>query len=770
VARPRRPAKSAEESPLNVQFTVPFEEPPEQELDLAAYITDRMTGEVIASKPIKDGRFELELEEARVRALSISIAPVRPDLADALPTKSQLGRLRAYEPVFTFDPKQRKYELKAIPSELTLFWWLCFCRVRGKVVKPVSSGGVTVDMPVCHARVHICEVDPIWIILERLPDPDIFRLRDDLLEVIERPIPVPPEPPWPVGPEPGPGPIGPIDFGPIEVMDLKVEGTQLPAAFEARTQPEEVPSLSERPLAQSLSPRLPVEARVALSSPSVESVRRALIDNAILIYPWLCWWWWIWPWWWSCDEVAVVDTDDNGRFDVTIAYPCSDQPDLYFWVEYYINNAWTTVYAPWRPCGTYWDYDCTSEVTIRVTDPRVPYCDGHGSPEGKVVVVKTIGNATSISEILGSAAGTREGLTVGEGGFAGLDSPFAGTLELRADFGDDLFASGVEKYQWSYRQIKDAAGNNVVDSWHVMTRQVVRHYRTFSGGNPIDLPYQLGPQAGNFFEVWNPASSTTPVGDHLWQVDDAHEDLVSGFFATSLLDPTLTRDVNVPGHHIDDAKAGRYELKLELFHANNSLVDWTQEGIGLFEANVPAPFGVNPMTTQPSANEHRFLDVNGHTVGFRLVVHVDNSFCDADIFEVESGGNFAGPCGFIDYPPNATAHVSFLARQVHDYAVFWFEVDKGSSGKVVPASVDPWAPTGVTPVNGFVRNVSWVWAKDVPVTGANSLVDSPSPCPHGRAAFAETMYVAATATDGWYRAWWLDASATPKAFALTPHP
>ncbi len=773
MARPRRPAKSAEESPLNVQFTVPFEEPLEQELDLAAYITDRMTGEVIASKPIKDGRFELELEEARVRALSISIAPVRPDLGDALPTKSQLARLRAYEPVFTFDPKQRKYELKEIPSELTRFWWLCFCRVRGKVVKPVSSGGVTVDMPVCHARVHICEVDPIWIILERLPDPDIFRLRDDLLEVIERPIPVPPEPPWPVGPEPGPGPIGPIDFGPIEVVDLAVEGTQLPAPFETRTQQEAAPLFSEpaeRPLAQSLSGRLPVEARVALSSPSVQSVRRALIDNAVLIYPWLCWWWWIWPWWWSCDEVAVVDTDDNGRFDVTIAYPCSDQPDLYFWVEYYINNVWTTVYAPWRPCGTYWDYDCTSEVTIRVTDPRVPYCDGHDSPEGKVVVVKTIGNATSISEILGSAAGAREGLTVGEGGFAGLDSPFAGTLELRADFGDDLFATGVEKYQWSYRQIKDAAGNNVVDSWHVMTRQVVRHYRTFSGGNPIDLPYQLGPQAGNFFEVWNPASSTTPVGDHLWQVDDAHEDLVSGFFATSLLDPTLTRDVNVPGHHIDDAKAGRYELKLELFHANNSLVDWTQEGIGLFEANVPAPFGVNPMTTQPSPNEHRFLDVNGHTVGFRLVVHVDNSFCDANIFEVESGGNFAGPCGFIDYPPNATAHVSFLARHVHDYAVFWFEVDKGSSGKVVPASVDPWAPTGVTPVNGFVRNVSWVWAKDVPVTGANSLVDSPSPCPHGRAAFAETMYVAATATDGWYRAWWLDASATPKAFALTPHP
>src|SRR6266516_5553848 len=174
MARPRESAKSGGRPEMRVQFSVAFEGPPEQPLDLAAYVTDRRTGEVIASKPIKEGRFELELEEAHVRTLSISVAPLRPDLGDELPTRSQLERLRAYEPVFRFDPKQKKYELKPIPSDLTRFWWLCFCRVRGKVVKPVTSGGVPVDMPVCHARVHVCEVDPIWIILERLPDPDIF--------------------------------------------------------------------------------------------------------------------------------------------------------------------------------------------------------------------------------------------------------------------------------------------------------------------------------------------------------------------------------------------------------------------------------------------------------------------------------------------------------------------------------------------------------------------------------------------------------------------
>jgi hypothetical protein len=742
---------------VNVEFTVPFDEPPEEPLDLAAYVTDRSSGKVISATPIRDGRFQLDLETARNPNHSISIAPVRPDLGDELPTSGQLGRLRAYEPVFTFDPGRRVYELKPIPGHLSHLWWLCFCRVRGQVVKSETSGGVTVDRPVCHARVHICEVDPIWIILERLPDREIFRLRDQLLEVIDRPIPVPPEPPWPVGPQPGPDPIGPIDFAPVEVLEL--EDAPLPARVTAGPPTEAVSfaEAAEGASAGSLSAHLPIDARVALTSPSVESVRRALIDNKILIRPWLCWWRWLWPWWWwRCDELAVVETDDTGRFDVTVAYLCGDQPDLYFWVEYFINGVWTTVYAPWLPCGIYWDFDCTSEVTIRVTDPRVPYCDGHDSPEGKAVVVKSIGNATSISEILDSTYGAREGLTVSEG-VTGLDSPFAGTLELRVDFGDALFASGVQKYRWSYRQIKDADGNAVSDQWHIMTRLVVRHYRDQSNP-PIDLPYKLGPNAGNFFEVWNPATSTTPKGDHLWPVDDAHEDLVSGFFETGLLDPSSPPD---------DPKAGRYELKLELFHADDSLVDWTAEDIGLFEANVPAPFGVNPVTTTSSPNEHRILDANNHTLGFRLVLHVDNSHCGAWIFEVTSGGSAAGPCGFIDYDPNASAHVSFLARHVHDFAVFWFEVDKGSSGRVAPASVPAWAPTGVTPANGFNRDASWVWAKDIPV---DTLINANTPCPDGRAAFAETMYVAATATDGWQRASWLDASATPKAFALNPKP
>jgi hypothetical protein len=748
---------------MKIHVAVPFEVPPEQPLELAAYVTDRR-GVVVTSVPVVDGRFDVDVPAGDPRQISISIAPVRPGVE--LPSKGQLERLRPYVPTLVVDPKRREYELRPIPEILTKYWRLCSCRVRGRVVKLVGGGGATIDMPVCQARVHICEVDPIWILLERLPDPEILRLRDDLLEAIRQPIPRPPQP--------DPGPLRRFDApfaAPTKGVDRQAAAALLGLAQGGRPVPTAINvesiGIDNSAALEGRTP-LTVDTRVALTSPAVTTVRTALGQNTHLIWPYLCWWEWLWPWIWSCDEVTVVDTDDNGRFDVQIYYPCRDQPDLYFWVEYFINGVWTPVYQPSRACATYWNFDCASEVTLRVTDPRVSFCGGFDSPQGKSVVVKSIGNDVSISEILGSAAGAREGLVPG-GSFAGFDSPFAGTLELRADFGEELVAAGVTKYRWSYRQVKNAMGLAVADVPHVMSRQIVRHYRTSTATGPVDLPYQLGPIVGNFFEVWNPVTTTTPIGDHGWQVDDAHEDLVSGFFETGPLDPTRTRDAMVAGHHVDDATAGLYELTLELFHADSSLIDWTAEGIGLFEANVPAPFGAAPMTTQTSPNDHRVLTAAGHTVGFRVTVFVDNSFCEAAIFDVTAPAG-AGPCGFIDYAPGSTAGVSFEARHVHDYARFWFEVDKGSSGAVAPASVSPWAPVGVSPVNGFNRGAGSVWAKDVPITGPGSLVDSPAPCPDGRAAFAETIYVQSTATDGWQQSYWLDASATPKAFALNPAP
>src|SRR5262245_14685271 len=129
---------------MKIAVSIPFETPPEQPIELAAYLSDR-SGAVVAAVPLKDGRAELELDEARARNLSISVAPVRKDLGQKPPTRGQLEPAGAYEPTFTLDPKRQDYRLPSVPDSMLGKWRLCSCRVRGRVVKPVTSGGVTVD-------------------------------------------------------------------------------------------------------------------------------------------------------------------------------------------------------------------------------------------------------------------------------------------------------------------------------------------------------------------------------------------------------------------------------------------------------------------------------------------------------------------------------------------------------------------------------------------------------------------------------------------------
>jgi hypothetical protein len=164
--------------------------------------------------------------------------------------------------------------------------------------------------------------------------------------------------------------------------------------------------------------------------------------------------------------------------------------------------------------------------------------------------------------------------------------------------------------------------------------------------------------------------------------------------------------------------------------------------------------------------EHVIRDGASKIIAFRVVLHVDNNPCQADIYEVwvDNPANAAGPCGFISYANKFTshAHISFKAYHRNQFATFSFLVVKGSTGGVAAASAS--GLVGV-PHNGFANNPgTGVYSKNVPV---NALLDA-----NGvvciKAAFGETDYVWALATDGWNRLDYLDASAMPKAFALEP--
>jgi hypothetical protein len=188
-------------------------------------------------------------------------------------------------------------------------------------------------------------------------------------------------------------------------------------------------------------------ARLALQSASTPVVRQTLLDNLELVRPFICIWDWLWPYFCVCDEIAVVTTDHTGRFDTTFWYQCfGDHPDLYFWVEYCIGGVWTTVYHPGVCCNTYWNYVCGSDVTLRVTDPRVPWCGDDPILPGKQVAILSIGRNISMTEIQRQAAGASEGLTT-------AGQPMGGSLEPHVWFGDGLLAAGITHYRWSYRRL-----------------------------------------------------------------------------------------------------------------------------------------------------------------------------------------------------------------------------------------------------------------------------------------------------------------------------
>jgi hypothetical protein len=763
-----------------VVLEVGFEGQPDEDVQVVAYAFDRQ-GNLLASAPVEDGLAHLALEEKQARRARIFLGPPPPAGGeDEMPTVEMMRRWHTYEPVWKYDPDLKIQKLLPIPPIHWKWWLWCKCRVRGRVVRPVEIGGTTEDMPVCHARVHICEVDRFPFFILRLRDDLIFRLRDELLRVVERPLPIPiplPDPP-PFRYDPGvidPSPeniaqmnrapgTGPFPRGGFPEAALNPQPEPPSAdlgAVSINPQPEP-PGLSlgvralgpqpeppDMPLGSTLTP----EARAALSSSSVKIVRQALIDHRFLLYPYLCLWDWL-PWWWhyTCDEIAVVETDGQGRFDVPIWYLCfGDHPDLYFWVEYQIGGAWTTVYEPSLRCNTYWNYACGEEVTLRVTDPRVPPCGEPPDLSGRQVAIMSIGNRVSIHEIQDSTAGADEGLT-------DTGQPFGGRLEPHVWFSRSvLIGAGITRYKWSYRRLTDSDGDPVADTWHVMDREVVRHYSvidpvTSDLSFPVDV---MGPDANNQFRI-QPIDPPAPGID--WFPLDAREDSATAFFKTHLLEGGDA-----------EAAAGKYELKLELFWDDGSPVNLSAESIQLKVPTVDAPFGTGTVPTVLAPEEYLIRDGSGDVVAFRLVVHVDNCPCEAEIYPVSGPGLSVDPnCGYIEYPAGADATISFKARHPNDFATFDFDIHRGTSVPIPEASAS--GSVGASPVNGFVRDVASVFTKVVPV---DTLLTSNTPEgvePCDKAAFAETLYVWPLATDGWDRLWYLRDHGVPSAFALAPGP
>jgi len=300
------------ETQTSISLKVDFDGKAPKDLKVHAYAFER-SGRFLTSTPVREGEVRLEINDDQVQRARIFFAPPPPEeLPPEEPTLAQMERLGAYEPTWKWNPGQPVQILKPIPEALWTPWFWCPCRVRGQVVRPITMDGTKTDLPVCFARVHICEVDRWPRFIRRLPEQLVLRLRDDLLDEILNPIPRPrpiplPNPyfrnldKWIVDPSPenlasrgtvtssfdwsqfNPQPEPPIFSNslntPIDDFQSRIANARRFSSEldEIPFNPQPAPSAQLKPVS------LDASVHAALSSSSVKVVREALISNDLLI-------------------------------------------------------------------------------------------------------------------------------------------------------------------------------------------------------------------------------------------------------------------------------------------------------------------------------------------------------------------------------------------------------------------------------------------------------------------------------------------------------
>jgi hypothetical protein len=468
-------------------------------------------------------------------------------------------------------------------------------------------------------------------------------------------------------------------------------------------------------------------------------------------------------------------------------YQCAgDKPDLYFKAVQCIGGTLHTLYAPSVACHTYWNYTCGAEVVLETDDPAAIACappEPVEPPAGAALWVMPYGvggirldkiKPKWEKDIVGDgwhvvdSDPKTHGLTDFDDAGTWVDVPFGATLGFRHGCSSALPIDAPGKpfyYRWQYNKLDSAGGETGwSDFAPPIAQTVVRHYVDEDLGHP-ELPptfpaYPLGPQEVHSMHLYEFKPHQPPAkGGHKrqWPVDDWFGDIYSGILETA----------HLPGGVL--SAAGKYKLKLDIYdHDGNQIMP----GPGSFEFIVPtgiAGDGTTILTRKADPGE-----IEGG--GFVFYLHIDNSKCEAEIYEASVNSIAAGPCGFIRYGAGDDVHLSFKARHPNGFARFKFKVVRGSSGYVLPASA-PANPSTIPPVgpdnvawasaplvsenpNGFTHDASGDFTKDVDET------DMRGGC--SKAAFGENLYVAATATNGWVRLSGLDASALPTAFALEP--
>jgi hypothetical protein len=618
------------------------------------------------------------------------------------------------------------------------------CLVTGHLTKNFIIDGVSKELPICNARIHICEVDRKFLLWPKIPPIIVDDLSARLKEILKKLKVRKPVGPFPPGPGPGPKFRTPLFNVMKAVANAGITVNSLERDFKL--------------------PELPDKIITGLNSPTPEIARETMVKNFQLLHPYLCLWPHLWPWFYTCDEIATVYSDKNGQFDYKY-FNLLQTDDIYVWVEVFIDGHWETVYRPPMPCHTWWDYKCGTDIHITITDPRVtPNCQ---IPlPGELVWFRSIGEyATALHieqnmlhkvNVQGADydnVGCTDVLTDVLGNHHPI-SPFGGSLYFKLMFGDGFPSSAVTHYRWRKTMIRDAALNplplavshvvagSVYKYYYIITTDIFGHQHFETKGVLLGAE-GTGENIGYRIPKWDIKQDPgVPAPDKLLTIQWTSPD-----FWSAALDSNSLED-------------GLWRFDLELLAkdptGNFVAVSVPKQVFQVTQANnygnsVNAPdtyLGLIPLLPALASR-------------LSVKVRIDNAHCEADIQDatITVGGvtKLSGPCGFLQYTdPAQPVKISFNASHPRNFALFHFWVVKGNNTNPITPSIDQ---------NGYVNSsvggynlASGVFSRDVSV---DQLKGS---CP--QAAFAENLYVRALATNGTRYLYEYDDSDT-NAFAVS---
>lgn len=676
-------------------------------------------GKMIGVSPVKDSVATVAVpSELDGTKAQVFLGPVVEE-GHPLPTKAALERMNAIKKSAIVSVKQALVEF-TVPSIIFPNW--CFCWVKGRLVKRVTlPDGTISELPVCNARVTICEVDAIPLIIDKIPDYELFKLRDDLLDRLQV---IPSIPPIPL-PDPPP--------------DLRPGlAEHAHAAVRSETH-RHVQRAAINPALQ--------DSRInaVVSATSAHHLRKRLVDIADIVALHICDLQYIWRFF-RKDCLVTVESDEHGNFSALIVYKCSDKPDLYFSVEQFDNGAWQTVYKPSIGCGTYWNYECGTEVVINVPGAHACEEPEYDVPPGvtRFVLPYAIGS-TPVWGIPAGSPAAPDGWLRSDGKVdyytSGLgllhDAPFGHTLNLIHDDSYFIPYAGIKYYRYSYRRAGGAPNTGANDpTWTPISTPLARGYRMeYSDRLPTYEAYPVGPftvgsQTGlfEFKPQAPPARPTDPSTVMVREWTSGNLSEVAASWNTLGVAPPLS-DENTG----DDA--GLFEVKIEVFDSSGNQV-------------------------MPGSSTFRFIARNADGTTTRLAtaaeeaggayvlhVHVDNNGSSADLPQPSVGGVAASDdCGFLRYGDGDSVRIEYLASHPNDHAVFGFGVTRGSNNLAAATTLAPYvetasatAPTNTTP---YSKAGDYYRRDFAPSELVGTCVN---------AAFAATLSVYGKATNGYER-------------------